>query len=1030
MDRERPFPVAGTSCWLIRSLAWRPVILALWILCLAHRPALQAAATPAPPAASSYVIDAWGTDEGLPQNSVTSIVQTRDGYLWCGTLNGLVRFDGTRFVVLDESNAPGLNSSRIVHLFEDSRGVLWIGTETAGVATLENGRITSLGIGRGTSEQRLVAAAEDDRGSVWLYTADGQLWRHRNGKLDIFVFDLRRPSPTRALVAEPGGLVWIGTDRRLAAVMPDVAAGSLELPVALEAPVDRLDYLLASSKGGYWRLANGQIQRCVRQEVILEWGSNPWGSAPVAAACEDREGNLLVGTLGVGVFWFDPQGRFAWLTTGHGLTHDIILSLHVDREGTLWIGTDGGGLNRVKRPVFERLDRARGLQPKVIQSVCEDAQGGLWIGSNGGGAACWKDGALLSYGAAQGLANSHVWSVYADRSSNIWAGTRGGGLFLKRGDRFEPAPGAQAIPPEVFAIHEDRRGTLWLGTRNGLLRKENDSWKSHTTRDGLSADEIRAITDSPEGALWIGTFGGGLNRIENGTFTAFHKSDGLPSEDISSLYLDAEGVLWIGTFGSGLGRYHQGQWTRYTAREGLPGNSIGSIIEDGQGCLWIASTAGILRVRKQDLDDFARGSIGYVPGRVYGKPDGLPTRECTLGSQPGAALTRSGQLWFPTVQGLAFVHLDRLDPNPHPPPVIIESISIDGQIQGGSHLLASPSDTIVVPAGRHRIDIHYSSLNLRAPDRARFQYRLDGFETGWTEAGSSRTAHYPRLPPGQYRFIVKACNEDGIWNETGRGLAIIVLPPLWRKWWFLTIATGSLLAAIVGMVYYFSTQRLQRQLQRLEQKQAVEKERSRIAQDIHDQLGANLTQVSLLSDLIENDKEQPAEVEAHARQISLTARETTRVLDEIVWAVNPSNDTLEGLVSYLCKYAQEYLSVASLRCRLDVPTELPASSLPPELRHNVFLSFKEAITNVVRHASASIVQVRLRLDPGRFAMEIEDNGRGLAGLDPAAAQTRNGLQNMRRRMTAIGGSFSIEPAPQGGALVRLSAPLGPPSNPA
>jgi signal transduction histidine kinase len=321
------------------------------------------------------------------------------------------------------------------------------------------------------------------------------------------------------------------------------------------------------------------------------------------------------------------------------------------------------------------------------------------------------------------------------------------------------------------------------------------------------------------------------------------------------------------------------------------------------------------------------------------------------------------------------------------------------------------------------LEIQYTSLNLGAPDRARFRYRLEGHESAWVEAGNTRVVGYPKLPPGDYRFHVTACNEDGVWNETGSSLAISVLPPFWRTRWFLTASALILLGTIVGSVHYVSTQRWKRQVERMKQQEALEKERGRIARDLHDQLGASLTQIALLGELAESDKDAAAEVAAHAQQISKTARETTRVLDEIVWAVNPSNDTLEGLINYVCKYAQDYLAVAGLRCRLDVPAQLPLTPLPPEVRHNVFLAAKEAVTNVVRHAQATEARIRLRLEPTTFTLEIEDNGRGVAGLDDPRAQTRNGLRNMRRRMEDLGGSFSISPAADRGAVVRLTVPL-------
>jgi len=969
-----------------------------------------------------YIIDVWETDDGLPQNSVIAMTQTRDGYLWLGTLNGLVRFDGKRFTVFDENNTPGLNSSRIVKLFEDSQTNLWIGTETAGTALVKDGRVINPPeLALGGSERRLAAVCEDSEGAVWLYNANGELHRYRDGRFAPVFQGHYGPSNCRAVIAESGGPVWVGTDRRQSAI----GAG-----MSLELRLDSLDILLASQRGGYWRLANGVVQKWTTQgktnHLEHDFGSYRWTNAPVSAACEDRDGNLLVGTLGAGVFWFDSRGNATCLSTNEGLSHNLVLSLHVDREGTLWVGTDGGGLNRVKRQVFDVLEATRGL---TVQSVCEGDPGGLWIGfntigPNASGAAFWKEGVLQRFGPDQGLMNSSVRTVFADRNQRLWAGTLDG-LFQWQNGRFRRVAGARAIHPLVWTLHEDRGGRLWLGTQGGLVLWDEGAARVFTTLDGLSSDVVRAIADDAEGNLWVGTEGGGLNRLRDGRFTSFHKQDGLPSEKVSSLYVDEEGVLWIGT-SSGLARLQGSKWTHYSTREGLASNSVGYLVEDGQGNLWIGSNAGLMRVPKKALNDFAHGLTASIPCRPYGKQDGLPTGECTPGSHPGACRARDGTLWFPTIKGLVSVNPARLSLNTNPPPVVIESVLIDGQPLNTNGIRAAWPQAVTVPAGKERLEIHYASLNLAAPDRARFQYRLKGHETAWIDAGDTRVARYSRLPAGNYRFQVAACNEDGVWNETGDALGFIVEPPFWLTWWFLSATAAGLVGTIMAVVHYLSTQKLHRQLESLRQQEALEKDRARIARDMHDQVGASLTQLSLLGELVESDKEAPDEIEAHARQISQTARETTRALDEIVWTVNPSNDTLDGLITYVCKYAQEYLAVAGLRYRLDVPTHLPDTTISPEVRHNIFLASKEAVTNIVRHAQASSVRVRLHLEPHRFTLEIEDNGRGLAGMDPKAAQSRNGLHNMRKRMEDIGGGFSIGPAPEGGTVIHLSAPLGNP----
>jgi ligand-binding sensor domain-containing protein/signal transduction histidine kinase len=970
-------------------------------------------------APSTFIIDNWRTDQGLPQqrlpqSSVFSVTQTRDSYLWLGTLNGLVRFDGERFTVFDESNTPGLPSSQVVHLFEDSRGWLWVGTDSGGVAVIRDGKVESLGIGQGSRASRLMATCETADGAVWLYTADGQLWRYFNGQRIPNVIDDGTFSSCRALITETNGTLWVGTDRRQLAVATNITSAFEPFAVVTNLP-GPLDFLLASRTGGYWRFADGRIEKWNGTKSERFLAEYPWTNpaARIMSACEDSDGNLIVGVLDGGVYWFDTDGTFKRV----GIGHSGILSVNLDREGSLWVGTDGGGLYRAKRPVCDVI--ARDI---VVQSTCEEPNGGLWFGTQGGGARFVRGNQERTYGTTSGLATPYVSAVMADPQGQLWVGTRGGGLYRRVQDRFEVVAPLLTFAPEVFALHSDRARVLWVGTPNGLACWDGMSWRGYTTADGLAPGAVRAIADDAEGNLWIGTQGGGLNQLREGRFTAFRKNDdGLPSDNITSLLVGRDGALWVGT-SSGLARFKDGKLTRFTSADGLASNGIAYLTEDGD-YLWIGSNAGLMRVALKSFNDFADGRIQKLDCRAFDTADGLPTSECSVGSQPAASRTRDGKLWFPTIRGLVGIEPARLRLNTNPPPVSIESVLVENREQ----LVAGPRVPlpagIILPANTERLEIQFTSLNLASPERTLFRHQLEGYESTWSEPRASRVASFPKLPPGEYRFRVAAANEDGVWNETGASLAITVLPPFWRTWWFLTLTVLTVLGLVAGVVHFISTQRLKQQIARLRQKEALEHERSRIARDLHDQLGANLTRVSLLGELIETDKDQPVEVETHARQICKTAGETASALDEIVWAANPANDTLEGLVNYICKYAQDFLGSVGLRHRLEMPAHLTATDVAPDFRHNVFLVAKEAMNNVAKHAQAQSVWVRARIEDGALVIEVQDDGRGPADAATATERGRNGLRNMSRRMEDIGGTFSIGPAPERGTLVRLKAPL-------
>jgi ligand-binding sensor domain-containing protein/signal transduction histidine kinase len=921
-------------------------------------------------AGSPFFVESWDNEKGLPECAVLSVLQSRDGYLWLATLKGLARFDGNQFTIFNAHNTPGLNSDRIVYLFEDSRRTLWVATEAPGLIAIADGRVTSFDIGNGGAAGRVICAFEDDSSNVWFYTFDRRFFLYQNGKLDLH---------------------------------PNV------FPAQLVYRAQKL--LFPGRDGGFWQIRSGQIQKWRDNKLVKDFGAYPWGNTPVTSACEDKNGNLIVGTWGGGIFWYDAKGKYERVAKNEGLSSAYVLSLCLDREGNLWAGTDGGGLNRIKRKIFDTPE----IHPWAALSLSADTNGGLWTAFNALGLSYQFTNSTQDFGIGVG---SNAWSVLVDSQQQVWAGTSTEGLFQFQNYYFRPADGAAALGPWIYALFQDRAGHLWAGTQNGLARRDGANWKLFTTREGLSDNTVRAIAADADGNLWVGTESGGLNFFKAGKFTAFPQTEnGPPGNDISCLFVDRENVLWVGTSGHGLARFRDGQWTAYSSDNGLASDSISYILEDDQGALWIGSNLGLMRILKKDFT----GVTAKIPCRTYGRADGLPTSECSIGAQPAAIRTPDGQLWFPTVAGVASIHPAELQPNREPPLVMIESVLVDGRPQKTNLLTSAWSQAITIPPGGEELEIHYTGLNFSAPELVRFKCWLEGHEARPAEVGGERIARYPKLPPGNYRFHVTACNEDGIWNKSGGVLDITVQPYFWQTAGFRAAAVIFLLLIVIASVRFISTQKLKRQLQRHQQKETLEHERARIARDLHDQLGANLTQVALLGEMTEADKNLPEEIESHARQICSTARETTRSLDEIVWAVNPSNDTLEGLVNYACKYAQDYFALAGLRYRVDMPAQLPATIIPPEVRHNVFLAFKEAVHNTVKHAQASEARVRLQLSPEQFTLSVEDDGRGLGDL--SQKNLRNGLKNMRKRMADIRGEFEIAPGADGGTVVRLKVPV-------
>ena len=917
---------------------------------------------------SPFIVDSWNDESGLPDNEAFSVLQSRDGYLWIGTQHGLVRFDGNRFAVFDEMNTPALKSDIIVFLYEDRATNLWIGTQSAGLAVIQNGVIKSFETEMPNAGP--VTSVREDSSGILFYSENG-IARYQNGKINFF---------------------------------PNIYSPQLYLLTRHQ--------LVPSRNGAVWQLWTGSVLR-LGNGSEKNFGPCPWGSSLVNAACEDEQGNLVVGTLGDGIFWLQPNGTWRHISHDDGLSSDLVLSLCFDDDGDLWVGTDGAGLDRLRRKTFNSPEN---FHPWAVQSVSENGSDGFWAAITSAGAALWQSNVTKVFQIGQ---SGEAWNILVDHQQRVWVGTRPGGLFLLQTNHFAPALGARILGPDIFALFQGHDGRLWVGGDNGLGRWDGERWKLFSTKDGLSENAVCAIAQDASGDLWVGTENNGLNYFNGDRVVSCQTTtNGLPGDDISCLYMDPDGVLWAGTSGHGLARFQNGQWTAFSTRNGLASDSIGYIIGDKEGNLWIGSNRGLMRIPRSALAQ--SGGTNTFFCRVYGRNDGLPTRECSSGSQPAAVESRDGELLFPTSAGLVSIDPSQLKPNLRLPRVFIESVLVDGVEQNTNPLNSAWNPVITIPPGGRQLEIRYTALNFSAPQNVQFRYQLEGVDSGWISAANFRVARYTALSPGHYRFHVIACNEDGYWNHAGCLADVFVLPQFWQTTTFQSLVLLLALLVIIGIVRYVSTQKLQREVAALKQKEALEGERARIARDLHDQLGANLTQVALLGEMAEADKNLPDEVESHTRQISQTARETTRALDEIVWAVNPSNDTLEGLANYACKYASEYLTLANLPCRMDVPAQLPATAIPPEVRHNVFLAFKEAVHNVIKHAQAREVWIRLRLQPKRFVFQIQDNGRGIGEKGPS---NRNGLRNMKKRMTDIGGDFTISSGANGGTLVELTVPL-------
>ncbi len=726
-----------------------------------------------------HVVRTWGVDEGLPQGTVYGLAQTADGYVWAATQEGFVRFDGTDFAVYDRASAQQIHNNMTVALLSARDGSLFAATNGGGVVRVEGRRIQSYGAAQGLPSDFTTALYQSGNGTLWIGTQRGLARLQTDGRIvTVGGSDEASRMKVTALTEDWSGQLWIGTmhgmatwkDGRLVHHDNDgfPTAQILSLCITRDGSV-----WIGTHGSGLLRYRSGQFRAYTTADGL------PSGN--VSAIYEDSRGTLWIGTLDHGIGRFRDE-RFDFSTAPAGIGNKAVSSFLEDREGNLWIGS-ANGLTRVAEGRVLSFAMAQGLLADKVRTVNADSNGTLWIGTGKG--VQTLEGRRL--GKINGLSSELVMSTWSGRDGSLWVGTFDGGLnrvFQGRTTIYDTSNGLNSNM--VLSLYEDRGGVVWVGTTRGLQRIVNGTLAPDVVK--LSGELVGAIYEDRNGALWVGTQDGGLDRISGGTVTSFTKRNGLASDLILALYQDSTGAIWVGTAGGGLSRYKAGRWSTVTTREGLFDDSVFAILEDGNGYLWMSCNKGIFRVSRQQLDDFAEGLQARVTSVGYGRADGMQSRECNGGTQPVAWKTDDGKLWFATVKGLAMI-----DPNraraAAAPPVIIQDVISDRQRM-------DPSSPLSLAPGAKTVEFRYTGINFAAPDKVHYQYRVEGFDKDWVDAGTRRQASYTNLRPGTYRFQVRAASADGPWSTSTTTFR--QRPYFYQTGWFMTTSALLLVGSIAG----------------------------------------------------------------------------------------------------------------------------------------------------------------------------------------------------------------------------------------
>jgi signal transduction histidine kinase/ligand-binding sensor domain-containing protein len=1007
----------------------------LIVFCLLSVPLYADDQSPHSP--SDYLIKTWEVEDGLPQSSVTSIAQTQDGYLWLGTFGGLVRFDGVRFTAFDSENTPALINSRILRLYTDRTGCLWVFSERGDVARFSNGEFEGLTERDGVPPTGISVLTEDKDGRLWgVGVGVSGAYRFEDKKFHLVTVPDAIPTGSInplgsmfALIGDGEGNVWGGEATNLIRVSPS-------FPAAVSVGKGKEDagaFALARSRdGGIW-VASYQGVRKFRGGVWERELLTPEPFQTASCILEDREGQVWIGTWTQGLFRFNPDGALEHFSFVSGAFSETIRSIFEDKEGNIWVGVHGAGLRRLKRATFKTYGRRDGLESDLIRSVTEDKAGDIWVATQGALSRI-TPGPRAKVEPVEFPAGL-PWTILGRRAGDVWVGTYGRGTyrFASSGWDLIKCDPPFGVEPETTLLFEGQKADLWAGVPDVLLNFSNSAdlspgfnFKNHTGR----AVVIRSMAEDASGVVYVGTDGGGLWKREKESWGPYAKTDSGLLARVWSLHADAEATVWAGTFGRGLVRIKNGIPFNFDPGQfGLP-RFISSILEDDQQRLWFGSNQGIYSASRLSLDSIADGDGAASPLSVnrYTQSDGLATIECSSGRQPVSWKAKDGRLWFATAKGVAVVDPAHLPANTEPPPVLIEKIifhsgSSKKAVEPKTRRLADRDDELIlVNPGVERLEFCYTGLSFVAPERMRFKYRLFGLDASWTDGDSTRTAAYSHLSPGKYQFRVTAANNDGVWNQTGSTLELMVLPFYHQTWWFRSLVAGGV-AGLMVFAFQVRYRRLKvaQIAQQLFSRQLIEQqdsERKRIAAELHDGLGQDLLVIKNRA-LLGLSPEIPKDAE-HFREISKTASQALQQVREIAYNLRPYQLDCMGLTDAMDALVEKISHSGTITFEAGID---PMDALfEPRDENHIFRILQEALNNILKHSGATAASIRVHRRDDELSMTISDNGSGFeVGSNQELRKPSGsvGLSNMKERAGILNGFFQITSSGQGTVITVL-----------
>jgi len=974
---------------------------------------------------SQYAHTAWTFRDGFPTGNIFSMAQTPDGYFWLGGEFGIFRFDGVRVVPWQPPAGQELPERFAFHLVAARDGTLWIGT-FSGLASWDGVKLTRHPELANRFVQSLFA---DHEGTVWVGTRGGvgsyaRLCAMSPGSSQCFGDDGSLGKTIWTISEDRSGVLRVGSEsgiwrwkpgppRRETSELRDVS-GLAELEVG--------HILVSTFGGGLMQLDSTLGAHPVPYPVRLPMGlmlsdRELNASTPL----RDRNGGLWIGTSEHGLVHL-YKGRTDFFTKADGLSGDIVNCLFEDREGNVWVCTTGG-IDRFREFAVTTISSKEGLAGDAVVSVVSDKVGSVWIGTRHG-LTRWRNGQSTIFRKANGLPGDAVESLFQDDAGRLWL-YAAGELAYFSGNRFITLP--RALPgEEAHSITGDDQGNLWFAGNEGLYRLRGEHVVEKLPWPVLGASERAKVIIADRGGVWVSFWGTQtVSFFKDGALRALYRTaDGLGKGRIADLQLDSDGALWVATEEGGLSRIKDGHIATLTTADGLPCNSIHASIEDNDRSLWLYTACGLVSIARSELNAWIADPRHRVATVVLDAADGVRLRGLSPSSfSPVAARSSDGKLWFVTGDSIQVVDPRHLPYNDLPPPVLIEQIVADGKSYW-QRLTGAEGSSVRLPPRIRDLRIDYTAVSLVAPEKVRFKYRLEGQDQDWREVVNDREVQYSNLAPKHYRFLVKACNNNGVWNEEGAALDFVIPPAWYQASWFLAVCLAAFLALLWALYQYRLHQLSQQFNLRLEERVG---ERTRIARDLHDTLLQSFHGILLfLQSGIHLMPEHPSE---GMKTLKTAAEKAERAILE-------GREAVQGLRASTVERNDLALAIKTLGGELaaaDSGLQLPEfkvqvegipRELHPILRDEVFRIAGEGMRNAFRHAGAKQIEVEIRYDERQLRLRVRDDGKGIDPklLSDNGREGHFGLRGMRERAKLIDGKLTVWSELDSGTEVELSIP--------